>query len=353
MKIMHVVQHLHSNGGIERLVLTMLKETYENAYVFVLQGSREDSIKNVPALAAFEDKLHFADLEKVGKKKTVSFLRALCKTLSITAIHTHYTGPLLYANLATVGLSHIAHVHTEHDVWHFQTKKFRILEKVLLATKRQIKLVAISKQVQTGLLNYFAYKKPFLIHNGIDTNVFKPGVQEAARAYFKLPACAIIIGSAGTLISIKGHQFLIEAMNQLPDTFHLAIAGDGPLFHELTALIQAMKMQDRIHLLGAVDLMDLFYQACDLFCHPSIDEGLPLALLEAQAADLPTVCSDVGGCSEGLDPESGILIEPKNPQAIAKACLLLSEKKGSPRHFIITNFSLNTMMKKYDSLYRS
>jgi glycosyltransferase involved in cell wall biosynthesis len=353
MKIMHVVQLLHSNGGIERLVLAMLKEAYANASVFVIQGSAEFALKNVPALAAYQDKLYFANLEESGKKKTVGFLRALCKTLSISVIHTHYTGPLLYANLATTGLGHITHVHTEHDVWHLNFWKFFLLEKLLFASKKQIKLVAVSHQVQTGLLDYFAYKNPLLIHNGIDTNAFKPGDKYTARAYFRLPDSAIILGSAGTLIPLKGHQFLIQAMKELPATFHLAIAGDGPLFHELTALIQTMKMQDRIHLLGSVELMDLFYQACDLFCHPSITEGLPLALLEAQATNLPTVCSNVGGCSEALDPESGLLIEPKNPQAIARACLLLSEREGNPRNFIITNFSLETMMKKYDSLYRS
>jgi glycosyltransferase involved in cell wall biosynthesis len=352
MKILHVVQLLHAKGGIEQLVLSMLRKTADNAFVFVLQGSEAYAINTMPALSDYKKNIYFANLELNGKIKTIRYLRKLCKQLAITAIHTHYTGPLLYAYFATLGLKPIIHIHTEHDTWHLTFWHENIIEKTLIAINKKLQLVAVSKQIQEGLEKYFTHKKSILIHNGIDTTVFKPGKKNSARTHFNLPLSEIIIGSAGSLLPIKGHRYLIEAMMELPNQFHLAIAGGGPLLQELTQLIGQLQLEHRVHLLGSVENMGLFYQGCDLFCHPSINEGLPLVLLEAQANNLVTVCSRVGGCSEAIDPDSGVLIEPKNPQAIAKACLLVHEKKGTPREFIKNNFSLENMMEQYNTLYR-
>ena len=97
--------------------------------------------------------------------------------------------------------------------------------------------------------------------------------------------------------------------------------------------------------------MVLFYQACNLFCLSSIDEGFPLSILEAQACNIPVICTNVGGCAEGVDPDSGILIPPKDSEAIATSCLILDQKKGSPRTFIIKNFSFEPLLEKYTLLY--
>lgn len=351
MKILHVVQIL-SIGGIEQLVLAMLKKNQENTYIFILQGSSEESIINFPILEKFQDSIFFAHLEKNGKKHTTSFLRKICKKYNITAIHTHYNGPLLYARLATIGLKNIHHVHTEHDAWHLLSFKNRILEKILMASKKKIQLVAVSQKIQTILPTYFPHKKIHLIYNGIDTTLFKPKDQIKARAHFKLPPSCILIASAGSLIPLKGHAFLIKAMLELPENYQLAIAGKGFLFEELSQLIHQLNLNTRVHLLGPVEDMPLFYQACDLYCHPSIDEGLPLALLEAQATNLPAISSNVGSCFEAIDKASGLLIEAQDSDAIAKACLMLQEKKGNPREFIIQNFSLDTLMEKYNRLYK-
>lgn len=98
--------------------------------------------------------------------------------------------------------------------------------------------------------------------------------------------------------------------------------------------------------------MDLFYQACDLFCLPSLNEGLPLALLEAQAANLPSVCSNVGSCAEALDPATGVLVKPKDAAAIARACLLVQKCQTGPRQFILTHFSLKSLKDQYMQLYK-
>lgn len=349
MKILHIVQLLEP-GGIEQFVLTLLKADYENTYVLALEGTLEEAIVSWPILAEVQSHLIFANMNHLGKKNTIRLIRQACVTYSIKVLHSHYSAPLLYAFLGGLGKNMI-YVHTEHDSWHLRGWKPYLIERMLFSIKKSISLVAISTQIQNALKVYFPKKKSTLIHNAIDTELYLPGDRLAARQHFNLSASAIIIGSAGRLTDIKGHEFLIRAMIYLPDNFHLVIAGDGPLHKSLQGLIDDLDLNQRVKLQGLVTEMSFFYQACDIFCLPSVDEGLPLTLLEAQSTNLPTVCSDVGSCSEAIDPLSGMMVQPKDAMAIATACLFVYEKKGAPRHFILKNYSLEPLKQKYMKLY--
>ena len=350
MKILHILQGIIPSG-IERLVLSMLQLDADNTYIFALEHSREYNMDIWPGLKEIQDKVICANLNYNGKINTIRGLRQTCKKLAINAIHSHYTGPLLYSTLATMDMSGLTHIHTEHDSWHLQSRKLRILEKSMFAIKKNIELVAISSQIQVDLKRYFPNKRSTLIFNGIDTNLYKPNDLALARSTFNLPPTAIVIGSAGRLEPVKGHQYLIKAMTHLPDHIHLALAGSGTLFQELTSLVQELDLTQRVHILGQVEQMSLFYQACNLFCLPSLNEGLPLTLLEAQATNLPTVCSNVGSCKEALDPDSSLMVAPKDSKAIAEACLQVLERKGNPRRFVIEYFSLDKLIEKYMQLY--
>jgi glycosyltransferase involved in cell wall biosynthesis len=116
--------------------------------------------------------------------------------------------------------------------------------------------------------------------------------------------------------------------------------------------------------LGHVDDTALLYQAADVVCLPSRAEGLPLALLEAQACGRMVVASRVGGVPGGIDPHSGILVEPEVPTALARG-LLAALARGlqmalckavdgpgaaDPRDFVMRTASLDTMEAAYTNL---
>lgn len=351
MRILHIVQLL-ACGGLERIILSMLDASFENTYIFILQGSEQESIKNWPLLEKYKAHLIFGDLERNGKISILRKLKKTCNQLSITVVHTHYTGPLLYGTLATLGKKNLIHIHTEHDAWHLLEKKYRTIEQMMFKLRSSIRLVAVSEQIRTKLASYFPYYPTTLIHNGINVEEYCPGNKQQARQNFNLPANVTLIGACGRLIPIKGHKFLIEAIEQMPEHFHLAIAGIGETFESLNKLAQTLNIKNRVHFCGFVEQSNHFYQACDIFCLPSINEGLPLALLEAQATNLPVVCTDVGGCKEALNPTTSILIKPENSQAIATACQNIAANNGKARDFIIKQFSLQAMLDKYTILYK-
>jgi glycosyltransferase involved in cell wall biosynthesis len=295
--------------------------------------------------------LFFANKKDGFRWEVVRFIQETCRALNITVIHTHHIGPLIYGSLAIMGLN-INHVHTEHDVWHLQKFKLRLIQTVFFKLNRKMSLVDISDYVYTCLKRFYPKMSINLIPNAVDTKVFMPGDKKIARNKFNIPDSATVIGCAGRLETIKGQTYLIEAMNDLPSNYHLVMAGMGSLYETLLAQVQHDHLSNRVHFFGVVDNMTEFYQACDILCLPSLNEGMPLVLLEAQACNVPVVSSDVGSCLEEVDPESGLLIPAKDPKAIARACLQITQKSGNPRDFILTHYRFEDMLAHYHQLYQ-
>jgi glycosyltransferase involved in cell wall biosynthesis len=110
----------------------------------------------------------------------------------------------------------------------------------------------------------------------------------------------------------KGVNSLIEAIGTLPDV-GLVVVGEGPERPNLEALVQRLKLEDRVHFAGQVgqERVGAYLAACDLFVLNSRYEGLPHVVLEAMAAGLPVVATDVGGIGEVVRPGvNGELISP-------------------------------------------
>ena len=350
MIVLHVIQEF-TLGGLEALVLSMLKADFENSYILAIEGSSSQAFQEFPMLAEVQSKLFFANKPKGFHIKTCTYIKQTCIRLSVSILHTHHIGPLIYAGLAVLTLKNMAHIHTEHDVWHLQKYRDLYFQKFLLKLNKNIHLVAVSQSVFEKLKFYFPQMDISLIHNAVDTNKFKPGNRLVARAFFDLPSDAIIIGSAGRLEEIKGHRYLIQALQKLPQKYYLVIAGSGPLYQTLISQVQVLGLAERVTLTGYVEAMNVFYQACDIFCLPSLDEGLPLALLEAQATNVKVVSTNAGGCPEAVDPASGLQVPVANVEEIARACLDVLKTNGEPRQFIIQNFSIDVLISRYRELY--
>lgn len=318
---LQIVQHLRP-GGIERLVLNLLRfsSPNHNVYVVALEGEKSSAIAAWPELQPFASRLFFLNKPKGRDLNTVFKLRQLIKRLQTSTVHTHHLGPLLYCRLATIGLP-LTHIQTEHDSWHLQDTKQRIITRWLLKGTN-IQLIADAPRVAEQLKHH-GLKANHVIINGIDTQHFTPGNQLLARQLLQLPSDKVIIGCAGRLVPEKGIDTMLKALTYLPPNHQLAIAGSGS---EQALLLEAAKqlgISHRIHWLGHCANMRNFYRAIDIFCMPSRQEGLPLALLEAQACGKTVIATSVGGIPDLLCPQSGQLIEPDQPESLA-----LALKKG-------------------------
>ena len=191
------------------------------------------------------------------------------------------------------------------------------------------RVIAVSRQNAELLTIYYGLRadKITIVHNGTDLPDFKESdvalARAALRAELGLPEQAIVILTLARLAPNKGHCYLIEAMPEVlrahPNA-HLVFAGQPDQAEPIIARIEALGLQPHVHLLGFRSDTQQLLAASDFFALPSLAEGFSLALVEALAAGLPTVATNVGGASEVIQSgQGGILVPPADSAALATA----------------------------------
>ena len=114
-------------------------------------------------------------------------------------------------------------------------------------------------------------------------------------------------------------------------------------------------MSDRVHLLGYRKDIAQLYKASDLCCFPSIHEGLPVALMEAMACGLPTVCSRIRGNTDLIDKEGGILFDPYSVDECSQAieAMMKNDMKrmGDTNKERVKNYSIDKIVSQMKSIY--
>ncbi len=163
-----------------------------------------------------------------------------------------------------------------------------------------------------------------VIHNGVDTGVFRPQPRDAAlRLQYGAGEDDTLIVSVGRLVGWKGHRVVIEALRGLPQNFRYLIAGDGPEREALQALASGAGVAERVRFAGAVahgGLPQLLSNA-DLFVQPSTgEEAFGISVVEAMACGLPVFASNNGGLPEIIvEGETGRLLPPGDVAAWREA----------------------------------
>lgn len=347
--VIHVVQHLKP-GGIETMALDLVsfREKHETTFIISLEGEKETALIAWPRLKLYGEHLIFLNKKEGFTPMLFLKLASLLLKLKADVVHTHHIGPLIYGGLAARLVATKGLIHTEHDAWHLNETHRRNLQKTLLLLVRPI-LVADAQTVANSLRLQLKTDNVVVIPNGIDTNRFIPGDKNEARKIWHLPQNKKLIGCSGRLEQVKGQHILINALAALPDEVHLALAGCGSMEKKLNQQVKRLHLKSRVHFLGRIDDMPTFYQCLDIFCLPSLNEGLPLSPLEAQSCGIPTLVTDVGGSRETLCHESGEYIPADDSKSMAKSLLKMLDKHyvRSPRSHIIHHGNVRLMADRY------
>lgn len=154
--------------------------------------------------------------------------------------------------------------------------------------------------------------KVLVIPNGVDVKRFS-NAPPTDLSKFGIPSHSKILLFVGRLDPQKGLEVLIAAWSRIVDEFpewRLVIAGRGPSQNELMELVKDCEITGNVHLVGFVDEPAGLYRAADFFVLPSLWEGMPNAVLEAMAAGLPIVATDVEGIDELVQPERNGMVVP-------------------------------------------
>jgi glycosyltransferase involved in cell wall biosynthesis len=264
-------------------------------------------------------------------------------------------------------------VYTVHG-FHFQAeaKNHRLAGRVyqslegLVARRADITVVLTAEdRVAAVELLHIPHGKVRLIPGiGVDCQRYRLAQAESVaerkrlRRELSLPEDAYVLLVVGELSSNKRHSDIIRAIERLGARYFLVIAGEGPELESVQRLVQRLGIQDQIRLLGfRIDIPNLL-AAVDLLVSASEREGLPRNILEAQAAGVPVVGSDVRGTRDLLDDGRGIVFELGSVEALAHAVSEVSDSASLARELttkataaIDTTYSEERILGQYRKLY--
>ncbi len=204
----------------------------------------------------------------------------------------------------------------------------------------------------------FWYGKNYtVINNGIDLEKFKynPNVRTLKRKELGLED-NFVIGHVGRFSSEKNHRFLIEIFEQVykkDNAARLILVGSGPLEQEIKNLVNTKNLQEKVLFLGVRKDVAALYQVFDIFCLPSLHEGMPVVAIEAQASDLPCVFADTITKEVLILPDSKMFSLKDLPEVWTEEILKF---KGYKRHCDvyyskIKGFDIKDIAKQMEKFY--
>lgn len=195
--------------------------------------------------------------------------------------------------------------------------------------------IAVSHEVARRLESAYHLppRKTCVIPNGISLAAFDRPAQAALPADLFGAAQQPIVLTIARLHEQKGLNYLLEAAAQVPEAVFV-LAGDGPERVNLEAQAWSLGLSQRVFFLGRRRDVPALLAACDVFVLPSLYEGMPLSILEAMAARKPVIATAIGGVDEVIVPgETGLLVPPRDPIALATAIRSLLSDRACAQHF--------------------
>ncbi len=231
------------------------------------------------------------------------------------------------------------------------------------------KTVTISKSEKNQALRmpFVSENKILLIKNGISKIKYieKDVVRDAllhrvGRNVNDFPKDTLWLGTISELTKNKGLRYTINALSEVKVPFVFFVIGEGEERENLEGLIFEKGLQDKVFLLGFIDIANLYLKAFDIFTLTSMKEGLPYSIMEAGGAAVPVIASNIGGIPDIVENnKSGILVKKGSIPEIKKAIETLGKNPEKRVEFgnklkqkIEKDFDIEQMIKKTVALYK-
>jgi L-malate glycosyltransferase len=302
------------------------------------------------------------DIKRTSTGRVVAAVRNLLKAGRPDILHSHLYHPNFYGRLGALGLrlpGVVAAVHNSYTRVKFHRRVWNFL--LGWATDR---VLVGSPQVWQDVRRYDGVpaSRLLLVPYGISLAELAPSLSRAAARERLGVAGGLVIGAVGRLEVQKGHTHLLAALpglrRQIPDLTVLLV-GQGRRREDLQRQVRNLGLEGTVRFLGTRRDLPEIFRALDLLVHPSLWEGLPLALLKAMGAGLPVVATRVSGSREVIvDRVNGCLVAPGDPEALARAILELYRRPETRRRLgdaarrtVAEGYSLAAMLKRLEELY--
>ncbi|MBV6416816.1 MAG: D-inositol-3-phosphate glycosyltransferase [Steroidobacteraceae bacterium] len=367
--VLHVIHHLVI-GGLENGLVNLINRMPPSHF--------RHAVACIEDYSDFRNRLTRPDVEVIALHRSVigiwelrRQLFKLCRRLRPTIVHSRNISGLdavLPAFLARVPY----YIHGEHG-WSTDDLGGRGMKAAFLRRVHSPfvdRYITVSRHIEHYLKARvgIADSRITQIYNGVDTDRFMPAL---ARTRQILPqgfadASMVVIGTVGRIQRIKDQETLIRAFAALShepafaNRARLAIVGDGPLLGHLRELVASLGIAPNVWFPGAATNVPDIMRTLDVFVLPSLLEGISNTILEAMATGLPVLATAVGGNPELVqEGRTGRLFQPRDIGTLAKLLgdyvadsTLRQNHARNARAVAVEQFGLNTMVRRYEAVYR-
>ena len=354
---------LHTMAGLER-------ERYRLFLVCPREGPLVEEARSLGVQVAFLPilpRMEFLRNPFVGCFSLVRSwigLANLIRREGIQIMHANALMPSIYAGLVAKALGIPAILHLRDT---YRGSRFKVRLQLFLSRVVSHRIIAAS---QAASEPFGADRKMVVIHDGVDTSIFSPDRDTRSLKEEFAISHETVVGMVAKLVPQKGVGVFIEAAAQVATRIcevKYLIVGDV-IFEEekkykraFQKRVRELALEDKVIFTGFRREMPQFYSLFDIFVHPPIyPDALPGVVYEAMACGRPVIASRIGGIPEIVSHgETGVLVEPGNPTALAAAIISLLEGEGKrtqlgqkAREAAKVRFSMERYVGEIEGLYR-
>ena len=332
-------------GGAEfmlkELILNLDKELFD-IYVITKYGDNGTEIERV--LKENNIKIIYSNSKRRFSLEFLFKCYRELKRIRPDITHTHL-GIIIYF-LPYIYLNKCKSFHTVHNIPKKEGKKI-----YKFFYRKKVKPIGISETIAQMIREFYniKYRIP-VIYNPVNLSKFK----EIVPAKYDNMITLIIVAR---LYPQKNHKLLLEAFSQvIKENVQLKIVGDGPMKNELIEYASNLGISKKVEFLGQRDDIPYLLKSSDIFVLSSLWEGLPLSVLEAMAAGLPIISTDVGGVRD-IVKDNGILVENGNAEKLCEVIIKLIDdstlrgEMGKKSLEYAKLYDSSVMAKKHTELY--
>ncbi|MGE8204557.1 glycosyltransferase family 1 protein [Heyndrickxia sp. NPDC080065] len=297
LRVLHVVVNMN-RGGAETFIINLYRNVDRREVQFDFLTCKEGTFDSeIREMGGIVHRIPY--ISDVGHSQYIKELHSFFTANNhYKIVHSHMDkmGGIVLRAAKKAGIPiRISHSHNTRSEGGLAARIYKWYAGKSI-TPNATHLLACSTEAAKWLFHK-KYPVTKIVKNGIDEEKFRfsPVIRNQVREELGISQHTFVIGHVGRFNYQKNHTFLIDLFSQfhkVEEDSKLILVGDGPLRGEMEKKISELHLQNHVHFLGIRSDIHRLLQAFDLFLFPSLHEGLPVSLIEAQGAGLPCLISD-------------------------------------------------------------